>query len=613
MKTSFVFLCLLGLLTACSGSREPGELYVALTGDDSNPGTLEKPFKTLGKAAREALPGDVCFIREGSYEEVLRPANSGLPESPITFRSYPGEKVVISALEKLKGWEHDAEQVYRTKVNWDLGQENMILAEGVVCDLARWPDKVSEDPFDLNVLRNSGGSENTEFENAFLDYGPGLPDFDWEKGGSIYFFGDAKGCGWLAWRSFIKASEGNRVFFELPGSWIGANHAPGMGGEFYLQGIREVLDYPYEWYLSDDKTLYLQLSDGKKPEDGSVMMRKREVCIDLSGRSNIHIMDLAVIGGSIELTRSASSNVLSGLTSYYGNHTAGITEDYQSYSQSINISGNDNIVESCEIAYGAGSGVRISGKNNKLLNCLIHDFNTLGCYDAPLIMRSGRDTEIRNNTIYAAGRDGIQMFHKDSEIAYNDVSSTNLIAHDCGPIYTLGGPFNSEIHHNWFHDVGGRGDLYKGTGIYLDNSSVAFSVHHNVVWNTRWSSIQINLDAKDIEVYNNTFWNGSETMGWWRPVVGEFPGLKADTKFENVKVFNNLANEPTWDPQTILEGNLTLDDDPFVNSAKGDFRLKRDLGQDVGAYVYGEEGWTAGIDWDPASGPAGYGNYGILK
>ncbi len=612
--TFFGILALSGLLLILLSCRPPldnGELYVAPNGNDSNPGTIDKPIRTLEKAARLATAGTVCYIREGTYYEVLKPSHSGEEDQAITFRSYPGERVVISALEPLTGWVHDSEQVFRTEVKWDLGQENLVLAEGVVCDLARWPNHTSSDPFDLNILRNTGGSEKSVEKDAFLEYTPGIPQFDWQEGGSVYFFGDAPGCGWLAWRSYIKATEGNKLYFDLPGSWIGANHAPADSGEFYLQGIKEVLDYPYEWYLSKDKILYLQLPEGRKPADGDVLIRKRKVCIDLDGRDHIVIQDLAVIGGSIEVTEFASHNHISGITSFYGNHTAGIVNDYQTYSQSVHIKGDYNILERSELAYGAGTGVRVEGDGNLVLDNLIHDFNTLGCYDAPVIMRNGSNTVLKNNTIYNAGRDGIQMFHRDSEIAFNDVYNTNLIAHDCGPIYTLGGPFNSEIHHNWFHDVGGRGHLYKGTGIYLDNSSVGFSVHHNVVWNTRWSSIQINLDAKDIIIYNNTFWNGSEAMGWWRPKVGEFPGLKADTKFENVKVLNNLSNDDTWDPQTIQENNLSTQEDPFVNSAGGDFRLKEDLGSDLGAYKFGED-WKAGIEWDSKKGPADHGNYGLL-
>ena len=111
------------------------------------------------------------------YEEILRPRNSGSEGKPIVFRSFKGEKVVISAMQEMGGWEPDGGEVFRTSVDWDLGQENLILAEGVVCDLARWPDKTADDPFDLGVIRNTGGSDKTVIENAYLEYAPGLPDF----------------------------------------------------------------------------------------------------------------------------------------------------------------------------------------------------------------------------------------------------------------------------------------------------------------------------------------------------------------------------------------------------------------------------------------------------
>lgn len=598
-------------LTGCS--TDPGHIFVSPEGDDDNPGTIQKPFRTIEKAASVTGPGDICYLREGTYSEVLRPVRSGERGNPVTFRSYNGERVVVSSMEPVSGWTFDSAQVYKAQVEADLGQENMVMAGGVLCDLARWPDNTDGNPYTLNSLRNSGGSEREIKKDAFLEYEGGIPDHPWEHGGSLFFFGDAKGSGWLAWRSFIERKDGNRIWFRLPSSWVGSYHAPGDGGEFFLQGIREVLDHPNEWYLDSAGTLYIQLPDGGMPEAGEVLMRTRKLAIDLSGLDHIVIKDLAVFGGSIMVTGGASHNHLSGITSYYGNHTAGIIDGYYTEGRSVFIDGDDNRLERSEVAFGAGSGIFVSGKGNVIENCLIHDFNTLGCYDGPVILRNGERTVLRMNTIYNAGRDGIMLFHKDSEVAYNDVSRTNLIAHDCGPIYTLGGPYNSEIHHNWFHDIGGRGKLYKGTGIYLDNSSVGFSVHHNVVWNTSWSSIHININGKDLEIYNNTFWNGSEVMGWWRPKAGEAFNLKEDAHLTNVRVWNNLSDDDNWDPQAILEGNLTLDHDPFLDSRAGDFRLKEDLGKNVGAYEFGGAEWKAGIDWDPVEGPVGHCNYGILK
>ncbi len=89
----------------------------------------------------------------------------------------------------------------------------------------------------------------------------------------------------------------------------------------------------------------------------------------------------------------------------------------------------------------------------------------------------------------------------------------------------------------------------KATGIYLDNDSEGYDVHHNVIWNTEWSNIQINWNGKDLNIYNNTLWNGSETMGAWH---------KEGTAFSNVNVWNNIADKNSWEPQADKQKNLTL-------------------------------------------------------
>ena len=93
-------------------------------------------------------------------------------------------------------------------------------------------------------------------------------------------------------------------------------------------------------------------------------------------------------------------------------------------------------------------------------------------------------------------------------MAYNDISQSNLIADDCGLLYTIGAGLNMKIHHNWFHDTKGRGTLKKAAGIYLDNSAADVSVHHNAIWNiTTWPAIQINWSGTNIDINHNTMWN----------------------------------------------------------------------------------------------------------
>ena len=49
------------------------DYHVAKNGDDSNPGTKDKPFLTISKAAKIALPGSV--ITAVSYTHLTLPTN----------------------------------------------------------------------------------------------------------------------------------------------------------------------------------------------------------------------------------------------------------------------------------------------------------------------------------------------------------------------------------------------------------------------------------------------------------------------------------------------------------------------------------------------------------
>ena len=91
----FLILVLSGAGIA-AGAGSDLSLYVAINGDDSNPGTMEKPLRTIQHAADVAKPGDTVNVREGSYCQQLGVKVSGNAEQGfITFRSQPGEHAVL--------------------------------------------------------------------------------------------------------------------------------------------------------------------------------------------------------------------------------------------------------------------------------------------------------------------------------------------------------------------------------------------------------------------------------------------------------------------------------------------------------------------------------------
>ena len=57
--------------------------------DDKNPGTEEKPFRTIQRGADAAQVGDTVAVCEGNYPERVTLKNSGAEGKPVTFRSCP--------------------------------------------------------------------------------------------------------------------------------------------------------------------------------------------------------------------------------------------------------------------------------------------------------------------------------------------------------------------------------------------------------------------------------------------------------------------------------------------------------------------------------------------
>ena len=71
------------------------KFYVSVSGNDSNPGTLAQPWKTITKAANTLTSGQTVYFRAGTYNERLIPKNSGTKDNYIIFTNYPGEIATI--------------------------------------------------------------------------------------------------------------------------------------------------------------------------------------------------------------------------------------------------------------------------------------------------------------------------------------------------------------------------------------------------------------------------------------------------------------------------------------------------------------------------------------
>lgn len=80
--------CLVGTGTAAPSSP-PDEihLYIATTGSDTNPGTAPLPFRTIGRAARQAKPGTTVHVAAGIYHGNVTTSANGTPNARIRYVS----------------------------------------------------------------------------------------------------------------------------------------------------------------------------------------------------------------------------------------------------------------------------------------------------------------------------------------------------------------------------------------------------------------------------------------------------------------------------------------------------------------------------------------------
>jgi hypothetical protein len=107
ISLSLVFCCEEGALPTAENDPQITEFikgtcyYVAVNGNDYNPGTYSQPWATWQKAFTYASAGDTVYIRGGYYKPTRKgwgttiDRKSGTADKPICIFNYPGERPVF--------------------------------------------------------------------------------------------------------------------------------------------------------------------------------------------------------------------------------------------------------------------------------------------------------------------------------------------------------------------------------------------------------------------------------------------------------------------------------------------------------------------------------------
>lgn len=287
-------------------------------------------------------------------------------------------------------------------------------------------------------------------------------------------------------------------------------------------------------------------------------------------------------GAGTTLTPADFSTVPPG-TTLCASGSVAATSDYSGYMQVVvNLNqtlfsgtapvlyGDSDEWKNGSIAFSSVSGIQAAGQNGKIANNVIHDVGTMAVGNGGIAVQSNSGpsgNEVSNNSVTRTASPGITIsYDASARVLHNRVSQAMQINDDGGLIYSWGtSGAGAEIAYN---DVSGISCIY-GTGIYLDDGTSGFIVHHNLVRDVSYSGISLKkpnqffnntilgtpMGAASIYKDNNTTWVDLSTAVFSNNLVEQRPGVifsvlqKQTTDYADYQVIVPVTS--TWQEVTV--------------------------------------------------------------
>ena len=468
--------------------------FVAPTGNDSNPGTIDKPYQTIQHCATIVPPGWSCEVRAGTYRETVTP-NSG-----VTIAAYNFENVVVDGSDPVTGWTPYQGTIYQAKVAMRSDDTNQIFVGSDMMTEARWPN--GDDLFHVKWATARSGTNSERIVDS------SLPQVNW-TGAKIHLWSGSDPFGHETGQ--VTSSGNGRISISGIETGTCPVICPAPGGYYYLFGTLAALDAEREWYYdSSSETLYFMAPGKANPNTIDVRSKQRRYAFDLRGRSGVTVQDIGIFASSIITDSSSTDNTLDRINAQYVSHFTSLPTASNDPSGSqfsilavhesdsgILINGTGNTLQNSTISYSAGTGVALEGSDNTIRNNLIQYVDYVGDYASGIVI-DGNNNVIQNNTIRTVGRQAIlPNAVVNEDISYNNLYGTMMLSRDGAAIYACCNQVASgtRIHHNWIHDTktvtDGIADTSPMSGVTLDLDSQGFEVDQNVVWSNQRDNIHI--------------------------------------------------------------------------------------------------------------------------
>lgn len=508
-----------------SSAKAQVNLFVATNGNDTNNGSLRKPFKTIQKAFEFAQKsGDknvVIEVRGGKYEfgKPVLITEEEYRNNSLIIQAYKKEKVIFSGARRVYlKWKHYKNGIL--KAIFDSKQSpDRLYFNGSSLPMARYPDFDSSSRVFNGTAADAINDEKVNrWTNPVNGYIHALHNGEW---GDFHY------------RITGKSADGKLIY---EGGWQNNRPAP-MHKEYrFVENIFEELDSPGEWYCdSTSKEIYLFPPKGADIRKAKIEIGQSGGIIIIRGNAAKPVKNFSI--RNIEFTQTDRTFMLT----------------------------REPLLRSDWTIYRGGAILLDGTENISISNCTFH---ALGG-NAVFLSNYNKYDSILHNHIYNIGASAIAFVGNPGAVRspsfrYEEFVPWDKMDYTPGP-QSNNYPQNCVAQDNLIHSIG---QIEKQVaGVQIEMASY-ISVIHNTIYKTPRAGINIGdgcwgghvLEYNDVfntvlETGDHGAFNSWGRDRYWRPerdiidsIVAAKPGIELlDVIEPNIIRNNRFQCDHGWD------------------------------------------------------------------
>ncbi len=475
------------------GIETSGPLYLSPTGDDSNPGTVGKPLRTLAKARDKirSLNGSMTadlmvYLRGGTYPltETLTftNADSGRDGFYVKYVAYTGEQPLVTGGKRITGWKVSdaAKNIYSA----DAGTTpfRQLYVNGVKAVRARTPNPAADGGF--NFARTTGvdaNAHNIQVDSSAISNWKNFTKVEmrmmigWAE--TVLRLASFTTSGNTAYVKF-QADE-DAILFLRPNPSVTRDTTT---RNYYFENALEFLDSPGEWYLDEStNTLYYMPRTGEDMSTVAVVAPMNETVVSVKGTST---------------TDQAAYIWFQGLTFAHSTYMRPSQHGYldaQAGQYNITVDANNN-----QTVGHPGAGVTVTNANH--IHFERNIFTQMAATGLDLVSGT-HDNTIVGNVFTDIGGSGISVAKfganesTEYHVPYNPTDTNEICTNDILK--------DNYIHHVTTEIQGAIG-IVAGypRGLHIEHNEVAYVNYSGISMGWGWNA-SANAMSNNIIQYND--------------------------------------------------------------------------------------------------------------